>query len=138
MKRIAEREIITSRKVSEMLVKNGTPINTASHYYQIHRDKQYSLHEVDKNWSDVIFEEEVARGCIIPAWDINSLLAQAILKGSVLMRGRKIFEVMIEEKETNEIFYGCAYTVIDALGICIANRLKAGSDGGDIHKTFIK
>lgn len=129
MIRIKESEIITSRKVSEMLVKNKAPIRTATHYYQHHGNEKYSLHEVDKKWSDVIFEEEVAKGSIIPAWDINSMLAPAIYKGSVLMKGRKIFEVQMVDKETNELFYGCAKTMADALGVCLANSLKSYYNG---------
>lgn len=131
MIRNKETEIITSKKVSEMLVRNNAPIRKATHYYQHHGNKQFSLHEVDKNWSDEIFEEEVAKGHIIPAWDINSLLAPAIYKGVVLMKGRKIFEVQLLDKETNELFYGCAHTMADALGICVANSLKANNNGED-------
>ena len=129
MPRINKYEIITSKKVSEMLVRNNAPIRTATHYYQNHGNKQFSLHEVDKNWSDVIFEEEVAKGSIIPAWDINSMLALAIYRGSVLMKGRKIFEVQMVDKETNELFYGCAKTMADALGICLANSIKSYYNG---------
>lgn len=87
--------------------------------------------KIDGNYYEEEFIKKVLAKTVLPAWDINSLLAPAIYKGSVLMKGRKIFEVQLVDRETNELFYGCAQTMADALGICVANSLKANNNGED-------
>lgn len=131
MIRIKESDIVTSLKVSKMLVKAGAPIMTASHY-RLGIEGYLKVDRIKEGeWDDNLYKEATEKGHIIPAWDINSLLAPTIYKGSVLMKGRKIFEVQLWDKETNELFYGCAHTMADALGICVANSLKANNNGED-------
>lgn len=130
MIKIKKEEIVTSPKVSEMLLRNYAPIRTATHCWHFFNGTP-QLMKIDGNFNEEDFIKKVLDKIILPAWDINSLLAAAIYKGSVLMKGRKIFEVQMVDKETNELFYGCASTLADALGICVANSLKANNNGED-------
>lgn len=130
MIRIKESDIVTSPKVSEMLIRNNAPIRTATHCWHFFNGTP-QLMKIEGNYYEEDFIKKVLDKIILPAWDINSLLAPAIYKGSVLMKGRKIFEVQLVDRETNELFYGCAQTMADALGICVSNSLKANNNGED-------
>ena len=124
MIRIKESDIVTSPRVSQMLVKAGAPIMTASHYWlgiEGHL-KVYCIKE--GVWDDNVFKNATEKGHIIPAWDVNSLLAPAIFKGSLLIKGSSLYEVQLVDKDTNEMFYGCAQTLPDALAFCITRSLE--------------